>query len=283
MVPAFCDMNSQSACVTPCGLSMKMRRTRLLPPPRSWTSTISTPSPAPTRSAISRTFSTTAVLSAIRPAVLQMATNKKVGFRPLQSFALNLSIHGSTRGDNAPASVRPRGGPSRSGTGALPIFRLRSARGVWVGLPQCVSPRHALNCGLIRGSGRFRPEPRQREPGPARYRLSTHVTLDIRLRDDSTARITSCHGPLGTIRGTMSMERVYRYHNGTIVFWVACFARALMEAGAVSLSDPSQVADRERDTRMRQSASGPAAGPDPPVRPHKRAFVRLAVTLVGRI
>ena len=40
--------------------SMKMRRTRAPPPPSIWTSTISMPSRAPTRSAISMTFAVTA-------------------------------------------------------------------------------------------------------------------------------------------------------------------------------------------------------------------------------
>src|SRR6266576_150213 len=37
-------MNSHSLCDTPSSLSMKMRSRRALPPPNSWTSTISIPS-----------------------------------------------------------------------------------------------------------------------------------------------------------------------------------------------------------------------------------------------
>src|ERR1043166_1699291 len=67
IVPTLCEMNSQSAWVTPAcpagnpgaGVSRSIyrRSMRCRPPPRSWTSTISMPSLAATRSAIARTCS----------------------------------------------------------------------------------------------------------------------------------------------------------------------------------------------------------------------------------
>src|SRR5208283_5844389 len=83
-------MNSQSAWLTPSGLSMKMRRRRPFPPPRNCTSTISMFSVWATLSATSVTFAVMASL--FRSGILlPPKRNKKVGFRPLFAFD-NFSI-----------------------------------------------------------------------------------------------------------------------------------------------------------------------------------------------
>src|SRR5579883_2461533 len=58
IVPTFCEIYSQSACVTPAGLSIKIRKTRRLPAPTNSTSTTSRPTSPATRSAICCTLST---------------------------------------------------------------------------------------------------------------------------------------------------------------------------------------------------------------------------------
>src|ERR1700726_4427170 len=77
-------MVSQSACVTPSGLSIEILKNLFLPPPFNSTSTISIPSDCATRSAMASILETIAAL--------MFPPNKKVGFRPLQEFDTYNSI-----------------------------------------------------------------------------------------------------------------------------------------------------------------------------------------------
>src|ERR1700692_2096701 len=77
-------MVSQSACVTPSGLSIEILKNLFLPPPFNSTSTISIPSDCATPSAMASILETIAAL--------MFPPNKKVGFRPLQEFDTYNSI-----------------------------------------------------------------------------------------------------------------------------------------------------------------------------------------------
>src|SRR5215471_16574774 len=69
---------------------MKIRTTRPAPPPRNWTSTISAPSRAATRSAISRILTTTAARSAMR---LYCRAIKKWAYAHFSCQSSTTSIH----------------------------------------------------------------------------------------------------------------------------------------------------------------------------------------------
>ena len=86
-VPTCCEMNSQSACVTPSGLSMKMRSTRFPPPPRKLDIDA-----LRRRRVGGHTFGDFLhfFYDGVRPPCFvpqRPKSNKKVGFRPLHGFA----------------------------------------------------------------------------------------------------------------------------------------------------------------------------------------------------
>src|SRR5580693_4100174 len=78
------ETSSQSACVTPSGLSMYMRSKWLRPEPFNSTSTISMPAGAAACSAMAVIFEM--VSSRFIFVSSKLKTNKKVGFRPLCKF-----------------------------------------------------------------------------------------------------------------------------------------------------------------------------------------------------
>src|SRR5579883_677665 len=119
IVPTFCEIYSQSAWVTPAGLSIKMRKTRLLPPPTNSTSTISRPTSPATRSAISRTFSTIAARSAM---VFSSRAIKKWAFAHSVSSPPDPSIAPAAKGSPSGLLVAVRA-VSRFQPAAQCLFR----------------------------------------------------------------------------------------------------------------------------------------------------------------
>src|SRR5579872_990556 len=90
-------MVSQSAWVTPSGLSIEILKKRFFPPPFSSISTISIPSDWATRWAMASIFATIGLLMLAKT----LESNKKVGFRPLQEFdTYNLNCSASWRKRN---------------------------------------------------------------------------------------------------------------------------------------------------------------------------------------
>ena len=94
MVPTFCEIYSQSAWVTPSGLSIKMRRRRPAPPPSS--STLGNFDACAGADSFGDLFYFLRNRAPVRH--ISVRTNKKVGFRPLlRSDHLLPSIHGNRR------------------------------------------------------------------------------------------------------------------------------------------------------------------------------------------
>lgn len=101
-----------------------------------------------------------------------------------------------------------------------------------------------LRCAFRGFNRRCRQEPQEGELGAfgSRDRISADIAVHIRFRDDTVARVTSCHDLLKVKSPMASMEPVYFSRHGTLVSRIERFARVpSTPPGYASLAIPLET------------------------------------------